>query len=218
MIQHLNQTNVPTTTQNKFVFGIHPAVRRIQIWISTLQEKTGRSLEEWTDLVQQSTLKTSTEQKKWLKEEFGLSAMDTTLIVERAQGQGWGDGEPAAYLQAAQGYVDAMFAVPKEGLHPIYEAIMEIGYGLEKDVKACPCKTIVPLYRHHVFAEIKPTTRNRIDLGLALGGMRASSRLIRTGGYEKKDRITYRIPLTSLSEIDDEVKRWLKVAYELDAS
>ena len=42
-------------------------------------------------------------------------------------------------------------------------------------------------------------------------------RLIDTGGFAKKDRITHRIPISSLQEVDDEVKRWLKVAYEMDA-
>jgi hypothetical protein len=41
-------------------------------------------------------------------------------------------------------------------------------------------------------------------------------RLIDTGGFAKKDRITYRIPLSSTGEIDAEVERWLKTAYELD--
>ncbi len=69
----------------------------------------------------------------------------------------------------------------------------------------------------HVFAQIKPTTRTRIDLGLSLGDMKTPARLINTGGFEKKDRITRRIPISSLDEIDDEVKRWLKIAYDLDA-
>jgi hypothetical protein len=67
-----------------------------------------------------------------------------------------------------------------------------------------------------VFAQIKPTTQTRIDLGFALGDMKGAGRLIDTGGYAKKDRITHRIPITSVSEIDDEVKRWLKVAYDRD--
>ena len=71
--------------------------------------------------------------------------------------------------------------------------------------------------RHHVFAQIKPTTQTRIDLGLALGNMKTPKRLINTGGLEKKDRITHRIPIAALAEIDDEVSRWLKVAYDLDA-
>lgn len=75
---------------------------------------------------------------------------------------------------------------------------------------------MVPLYRNHVFAQIKPSTNTRIDLGFALGNMKTPKRLIDTGGYEKKDRITRRIEIKSKADIDDEVKRWLKKAYETD--
>ena len=88
---------------------------------------------------------------------------------------------------------------------------------LGPDVKVCPCKTIVPVYRQHVFAEIKPATTSRIDLGFALGSMKAAGRLVETGGFKKKDRITHRIPIESLSGVDAEVKKWLKYAYDLDA-
>jgi hypothetical protein len=54
-------------------------------------------------------------------------------------------------------------------------------------------------------------------LGFALGARKAEGRLIDTGGYAKKDRITHRIPITAVSEIDDEVKKWLRAAYEADA-
>ncbi len=47
--------------------------------------------------------------------------------------------------------------------------------------------------------------------------MKPKGRLIDTGGFAKRDRITHRIPITCLADIDDEVKRWLKVAYERDA-
>jgi hypothetical protein len=46
--------------------------------------------------------------------------------------------------------------------------------------------------------------------------MKAKGRLIDTGGFAKKDRITHRIEITSPKDIDDEVKHWLKVAYERD--
>jgi hypothetical protein len=73
------------------------------------------------------------------------------------------------------------------------------------------------MYRNHVFAQIKPTTATRIDLGLALGPIEAEGRLIDTGGFARKDRITHRIPIASLAEIDREVKRWLRTAYDRDA-
>ncbi len=82
--------------------------------------------------------------------------------------------------------------------------------------KRRPGKTAVSLYRNHVFANLKPSTNTRIDVGLALGNMKIPRRLIDTGGYEKKDRITRRIEVKSKADIDDELKRWLKKAYELD--
>jgi hypothetical protein len=41
-------------------------------------------------------------------------------------------------------------------------------------------------------------------------------RLIDTGGLAKKDRITHRIELKSADDIDDEVKKRMKTAYDLD--
>jgi len=40
---------------------------------------------------------------------------------------------------------------------------------------------------------------------------------VSTGGFEKGDRITHRIPVSSIHEIDTELKKWLTLAYELDA-
>ncbi|MBA3570653.1 MAG: hypothetical protein H0W34_01490 [Pyrinomonadaceae bacterium] len=47
--------------------------------------------------------------------------------------------------------------------------------------------------------------------------MKAKGRLIDTGGFAKKDRITHRIPIESVQDIDDEVQHWLKAAYNRDA-
>ena len=113
--------------------------------------------------------------------------------------------------------VDAMFAGPKTRLRPLYERLLALGVALGRDVKACPCKTIVPLYRRYVFAQIKPATNTRIDLGFALGDLKAGGRLIDTGGRAKGDRITHRVPITGPHEIDDELKSLLKKAYDLDA-
>ena len=83
------------------------------------------------------------------------------------------DGERDIYLEQAERWVEDMFAGSKAGLRPLYDALIANGLSVAGDVKACPCKTIVPFYRNHVFAQIKPATRTRIDLGLALGKTKA---------------------------------------------
>jgi len=151
------------------------------------------------------------------EKKHGLGRNSAWWLAERAEGKGGEDDDPEAYLRAAEGYVEKMFADPRQSLRPIYDALLKLGLSIGKDVKACPCQTIVPLYRNHVFAQIKPATQTRIDMGFALKDLKATGRLIDTEGFAKKDRITHRIPITSLADIDDEVKHWLKHAYALDA-
>jgi hypothetical protein len=189
----------------------------VQKWVAELPQKTGRSLDQWLALVKQEGPATEAERREWLKKNHRLGTNSAWWIAERAEGKGAEDSDPEAYLRAAEGYVEAMFSGKRAVLRPIYEKLLKLGLSLANDVKACPCKTIVPLYRNHVFAQIKPTTNTRIDMGFALGNRKTPKRLINTGGYEKGDRISHRIEITQLSEIDDEVKRWLKTAYELDA-
>jgi hypothetical protein len=183
--------------------------------VASLKEKTGRSLDEWLKLVDKSAPPTEKERRAWLKSEHGLGMNYAGWILERADGKD-DFSSPEAYLRAAERYVDDMYAGPKAVLRPIYNALLKFGLALGKDVKACPCQTIVPLYRKHVFAQIKPATQTRIDLGFALGARPAEGRLIDTGGFAKKDRITHRIPISSLAEIDDAVKQWLRTAFEED--
>ena len=107
-----------------------------------------------------------------------------------------------------------MFSGKRAALRPAYDRLLALALSLGKDVKACPGKTIVPLYGEHVFAQIKPTTNTRIDLGLALGDTKPTGRLIDTGGFANKDRITHRIEISTVKDIDAEVTRWLKRGYE----
>jgi Domain of unknown function (DUF5655)/Domain of unknown function (DUF4287) len=205
------------TAKTQSLYGVHPSVAMVQKWLAELREETGRSMEEWLALVKKEGPKDEKSRRDWLKSKHKLGTNKASWIAERAEGKGWED-TPGAYLKAAVRYVEEQYAGPKEKLRPIYDELLKLGKSLGDDVKACPCRTIVPLYREHVFAQIKPTTNSRIDLGLALTHYKGKlpKRLIDTGGLAKKDRITRRIEITAEEQIDEEVKKWLKTAYELD--
>jgi Domain of unknown function (DUF5655)/Domain of unknown function (DUF4287) len=206
-----------TATKTKSIYGVHPGVLMTQKWIAELKQKTGRSLDEWIKFIKQDGPPTEAARRDWLKEQHGLGTNYASFIASYSVGKGEETGDPDTYLKAAEKYVDEMFAGKKQQLRPIYEALLKLGLSIGKDTKACPCQTIVPLYRNHVFAQIKPTTQTRIDFGLALGDTKKTpKRLIDTGGFAKKDRITHRFEITSLKDIDDEVKKWLKLAYNRD--
>jgi len=207
-------------------YSVHPGVAMVQGWIASLKEKTGRSLEEWTAHIRAQQHATEAAAREWLKKTYGLGSNTVWWLAEKANPEakmGITEDDPESYLKAAVQYVDEMFGATKSNLRPIYEELLRLGLSQGPDAKACPCKTIVPLYRRHVFAQIKPTTQTRIDLGLALAAHpdaatgKLPKRLIPTGGLEKKDRITHRIEIARLKDIDADVKKWLRTAYTLDS-
>jgi len=185
--------------------------------VAGLKDKTGRTLEEWIAVVKKEGPKDEKSRREWLKVKHKLGTNSAWWIAERADGKGE-DDSPEAYLKSAARYVEEQYAGQREKLRPIFEELLKLGRSLGDDVKVCPGKTIVPLYRQHVFAQIKPTTNSRVDFGFALTHYKGKlpKRLIDTGGLAKEDRITHRIELTATAQIDAEVKQWLKTAYDLD--
>jgi len=189
----------------------------VQDWIATLPEKTGKSLDQWMALIKKEGPKDEAARRDWLKSKHGMGTNSAWWLAERSVGKGSEEDTPEGYLVIAEKYVREQYEGKKAALRPLYDELLALGLKIGKDAKVCPCKTFVPLYRNHVFAQIKPTTNTRIDLGFALGNMKVPKRLINTGGYEKKDRITHRIEIASAKDIDADIKKWLKTAYELDA-
>lgn len=200
-----------TAAAKKSPYSLHPGYAMETTAMAKLIERTGKTLEQWMKIVKKSGLPTAKERAEWLESEHGLTTNYASWVADRADGHGGADDYDPDAL------VDAQYAGGKEELRPIHERLVRLGLALGKDVKICPCATIVPFYRRHVFAQIKPTTKTRIDFGFALGDTKAKGRLIDTGGFAKKDRITHRIAISSIAEIDAEVERWLAKAYERDA-
>jgi len=201
------------------LYDVHPGVAMMQKWIAELKSKTGRTLEEWVELVKKDGPSGFMPRRAWLISKHKLGGNAAWSIVEHAEAKGGEEDSPEEYLASAVRYVEQQYSGKKATLRPIYDQLLALGKSLGPDVKACPCQTMVPLYRNHVFAQIKPATNTRIDFGLCLTSHKGKlpKRLIDTGGLAKKDRITHRIEVTKPEEIDAVLKKWLRAAYELDA-
>jgi hypothetical protein len=202
--------------KKKSAYDVHPSVAMIQKWEAELPAKTGRSLDQWADLVRKSNLP-SKEKKEWLKREHGHGTNTASWIVEYAEGTTTWDADPKTYLKAAVGYVDGMFAKGKEWQRPVFEDIVAYARTLGPDVKVCPCQTIVPLYRSRVFAEVKPATKTRLELSFALGEEPFAPPLRPNPRAKGNDRLRHQIAIADPKEFDATAKRWLKAAYERDA-
>lgn len=200
------------------VYAIHPGVAMVQKWVSELKQKTGRTLEEWCAHIRKEGPDDLPARREWLKTRHKLGTNTAWWLAERADGRPTWDESPESYLAAAPVYVEEMFAGPKAHLRPLADALMRLALDVAPDIKFSPCKTIIPFYREHVIAQIKPATNKRIDFGFALDAMTPfTERLKDTGGLKKKDRITHRIEIATPDDIDVEVEGYLRRAYERDA-
>src|SRR5215210_6190516 len=211
------KTKTKKSADAPIAYGVHPGVAMVTKWVAELKQKTGRSLEEWQAHIVRDGPKDLAERREWLKTRYKLGTNTAWWLAERADGQPTWDETPEAYLAIAPTYVDEMFAGGKAHLRPLADALMRLAREVCPEVKFCPCKTIVPFYREHVIAEIKPATKTRIDFGLALGpDVPFTPRLKDTGGIAKKNRITHKVAIMEMADIDAEVEGWLRAAYERD--
>ncbi|WP_243304419.1 DUF5655 domain-containing protein [Geothrix oryzisoli] len=202
-------------------YDVHPSVAYVQSILSQFQVKTGRTWEDWVAWVRSEGPANPKDLQVWLKAR-GLGTTQASLVAQRAgavPGHAFND-TPEGYLAAAPGYVEGQYGGRKAAFRPLFERLVELARGLGGDVKICPCETLVPFYRNHVFAEVKPFA-SRLDLGLALGDPATvndpAERLKDTGGFAKKDRLTHRLELTSEEDLDLALP-WLERAYGRDGN
>src|SRR5438046_1712445 len=102
--------------KRKSQYSVHPSVAMVQKWIRDLKEKSGRSLDEWLRYLDKEGPATEKERRDWLKTQHKMGTNTAWWLAQRSVGEGEEDGDPELYLQAAAGYVEAMFAAKKVGL------------------------------------------------------------------------------------------------------
>ena len=102
--------------------------------------------------------------------------------------------------------------IGKENLVPIYESLLNVVKEFGNDVTITPKKTSVSIIRKKQFALIKPATKTRIDLGLKFKDKPTTNRLENSGPFGTM--CTHRVKLSETNQVDSELKKWLKEAYE----
>jgi hypothetical protein len=176
-----------------------------------LPARTGKTLAQWVAVVRKAGLRERAERVAWLRKEHGLGGATATLVAYAAEGR-----RPIDDYADGDALVEAMYSGRKAALRPVHEAALAAARKLGKDVTPSARKTYVSLVRKRQFGAIQPSAADRVDLGLVLPGVRAAGRLEATstvGG----GRVTHRVALRSPRDVDAEVRRWLKAAYDGDA-
>lgn len=175
--------------------------------IGSLKERTGRTLEEWLDVVSGSGIDPLDQNamRRWLKSEHGVLQNSQWAIADAAaRAVGW--RPPTVEEQ-----IEAQYAGPKEHLRPIFERIKELALALGGDVRLEGRGTYIPFVRRRQFLAVAATTRTRIDLGLRYTDAPESALLVPA---QAPGQATDRLSLAAVAEITPEVEELLRVAYE----
>lgn len=168
----------------------------------TLQEKTGRSLEEWQAIVRGLGLTKHGEILKALKQDHGLTHGYANMLALLATGYG---------TKAEDELLSGLFAGARAGLRPIYDKVESIVTGFGGDVEVLPKKTMVGFKRNRQFVCFMPASAGRVDLGITMKDDAPDDPRIKPtpGGMT-----SHVVPVTSPDQVDADVARWLRIAYD----
>ena len=173
--------------------------------IANMKEKTGKTLQQWLTVAKKSGEEKHGGVVKYLKAEHGLTHGFANLVAHKYLKSDAGSADSGTDLVAAQ------YAGPKADLKPIYDALIKAAKACGKDVEISPKKTYVSLRRNKQFAIIQPSTKTRVDLGVNFKDEAAKGRLENSGSFNAM--VSHRVRLEKASDVDKDVKAWLKKAY-----
>jgi len=168
--------------------------RRLQGWIAETQGENGTLARRGGQRsLRKKGRKDEKSQREWLKIQHKSGTNSALSIAARAAGKESEEDSPEKYLAAGR-VVEKQYSAKKEVLRR-FTMSCELGKSVGSDVKACPCLTMVPLYRNHV---LRRSSRRQIRVWILVWRSRhyrencRNDWLIRAGS-QKKDRITHRI-------------------------
>lgn len=176
--------------------------KALETMIANMPEKTGKSLDAWIAILKKEKFTKHSEAVNFLKKQHSVTHGFANTIVHLSKE----DKTQTADLVASQ-------YEKKEALKPIYDSLKAHITTFGKDIEFAPKKAYVSVRRKKQFAIIQPSTKTRVDLGLNLKGKEATEILENSGSFSAM--CTHRIRLTSTDDISEEVKNWLKEAYEV---
>lgn len=173
------------------------------MWIRVLEQGTGEGLETWNKRIKREGIQDEQSLRTWLAQQGVTGYAQTLLVMERF-------GYPDHLVATGDQLIDAQY-VDRAHLRPIFDAIINaVSQFGEVTIQAR--KTYVSLVSpRRTFARVRPTTKNRLDLGLRLEGQKPGGLLQPSKIHET---MKLQISLTSVEQVDAEVLRWLRQAYD----
>ena len=174
--------------------------------VANCEANTGRSLGQWVAAAKKARPKDAKAARAWAKEQ-GLSIVYQTAVTDLLFPETEDDGA----------LVDAQYAGPKAHLRAIHDAIVNVARALGDDVEVMPRKSQVTLSRATSFGVVRAPSRDRVEVLLKLRGEKGTARLVADAKAGASDP-SHAVGVRDVAEVDAELTRWLRKAYERAAT
>jgi hypothetical protein len=129
--------------------------------VATMQKQTGRTLDEWVDLVRHAGLDPlqQNDVRRWLKDVHGVPQNTQWAIADAAARRaGWVEPTP-------EDHADTMYAGSKASLRPLHDGVVALAVGLGEDCAAEGRSTYTPVVRRTQFAAVAPGPHGTLRVG-----------------------------------------------------
>lgn len=181
------------------------AQEREQEFLASIQDVTGKTLDEWMTAVENIGLTKQPEIIKWIKTEHGLNHMQANMITSIYKN----DGKPVYDY-------DAMYAKLFDGLahhRPLYDEIIELVKSEIPDVVIAPTKTYVEFSAERCFGMVK-IMKSALRVGLDLGEEPFNDTVEKAKSLGAMPRFTHMIQVNESDDVNDEMRHYLRQSYD----
>ena len=173
--------------------------------LKNLENSTGKSVAEWTKIINDSALIKHGELVAMLKEKYGLGHGNANALVHSAK------ESHAAATNDDEALITEQYK-GKEELKAWYDQIIKKLKSFGSDIDISPKKAYVSVRRKKQFAILQPSTKTRLDIGLNLKNVEAGEKLTAAGSWNTM--CSHRIKLERPEHLDEEVFESLQTAYD----
>lgn len=128
---------------------------------ASMQKRTGRTLDEWVDLVREAGLDPLQQRdvRNWLKDVHDVPQNTQWAIADSAARRaGW-------VTPSVARYTDTMYDGAKASLRPLHDAVVGLAVGLADDCAAEGRSTYTPVVRRTQFVAVAPGPRGTLRVG-----------------------------------------------------
>jgi hypothetical protein len=176
--------------------------------LANIEKRTGKTLAELAAIINSSGLIKHSELVAMLKNDLGMGHGDANTLVHTVKKS---DGQSAAVSAGLSDseVLETLYTGAKAALRPLHNALLAelVKMGA---FEAAPKKTYVSYRRNKQFAMIGPATNTQLEVGLNIKELPINDRLkVLPAGQ----MCNFKVRLSSLDEVDNELLGWIKAAY-----